>query len=234
MSLSIDPRDLAAGMPRYGGLLFDEKRMTLTLSREACDCTCADCEARVEAAEATSPAYTEPLPGCEGTPRDPVYGYGYMRNRHLGVYLRDGTFVSQHEDMGSALAAMVRVNDAAGWKFPDLPAHDITVPAVFSVCPLCGGKGSHVNPSIDAGGITSDDEFWGDDEDPMTGESCYMRGDYDVECYECHGKRVVPVPDERARAKNPNVKIVEDHLAESAMDRRNDALEAAYETRMGC
>ena len=59
-------------------------------------------------------------------------------------------------------------------------------PAHNEVCGLCAGKGSHVNPSIDAEGISSE-EF---DEDPGFRED-YFRGVYDVSCYECGGKRVV-------------------------------------------
>lgn len=59
----------------------------------------------------------------------------------------------------------------------------------YQVCPLCDGKGKHVNPSIDAHGITSDEwSEWSyeDRED-------YMSGVYDVVCYECGEKRVVPL-----------------------------------------
>jgi hypothetical protein len=55
----------------------------------------------------------------------------------------------------------------------------------YKVCETCNGKGSHVNPSIDASGITADDMYDMDME-------AYMDGDYDVECYGCFGKRVVP------------------------------------------
>lgn len=68
------------------------------------------------------------------------------------------------------------------------PADDeFSVPFKWAVCPTCNGKGSHVNPSVDCGGLTASDF----EEDPDFGES-YMRGDYDVTCSECGGKRVVP------------------------------------------
>lgn len=57
----------------------------------------------------------------------------------------------------------------------------------FAVCPTCRGKGTHVNPSIDAHGITSEEmDDLGDDfrED-------YISGHYDVLCAECNGLRVV-------------------------------------------
>lgn len=60
----------------------------------------------------------------------------------------------------------------------------------FHVCPTCKGAGSYVNPSIDAGGITTQDmhelgeEFFDD----------YRSGKYNIQCAHCNGKRVVPVP----------------------------------------
>lgn len=62
------------------------------------------------------------------------------------------------------------------------------VPFVYEVCETCHGKGKHVNPSIDSGGLTREDF----DNDPDFAED-YWSGAHDVECYECHGKRVVPV-----------------------------------------
>jgi len=59
----------------------------------------------------------------------------------------------------------------------------------YAVCELCNGKGSHVNPSIDCGGLTREDF----DEDPDFAEG-YFDGMYDVPCYMCNGRRVVPVP----------------------------------------
>jgi hypothetical protein len=64
---------------------------------------------------------------------------------------------------------------------------DEWVPFTYGVCPTCRGKGKHVNPGIDAGGISAEDfandySFYED----------YMAGTYDVTCNQCHGKRVVP------------------------------------------
>jgi hypothetical protein len=64
------------------------------------------------------------------------------------------------------------------WKFP----------AKFEVCPTCQGKGTHVNPSIDAGGITESEWSDWDYEERET----YLSGGYDVDCYGCRGQRVVP------------------------------------------
>jgi hypothetical protein len=67
-----------------------------------------------------------------------------------------------------------------------------TIPFHWAVCDVCGGRGTHVNPSIDAGGIGDDDEFWMDDVDEETGESRYFSGAYDVPCYTCGGRTTVP------------------------------------------
>lgn len=66
---------------------------------------------------------------------------------------------------------------------------EIEVKFVWEVCPTCNGKGTHVNPSIDCNGLTAEDFA----DDPDFAES-YIRGDYDVACYDCGGKRVIPVP----------------------------------------
>lgn len=58
----------------------------------------------------------------------------------------------------------------------------------YEVCPTCQGRGKHVNPSIDASGLSSED--FAEDPDFATD---YLSGLYDVSCYECGGKRVVPV-----------------------------------------
>lgn len=61
------------------------------------------------------------------------------------------------------------------------------IPFRWGVCPTCDGKGSHVNPSIDANGLTAEDFY----DDPDFAED-YSSGLYDVPCYECGGRRVVP------------------------------------------
>ena len=66
----------------------------------------------------------------------------------------------------------------------------------WDVCPTCKGNGKHVNPSIDASGLTSEDF----NDDPDFAED-YRSGMYDVTCYECHGKRVVPIDDDPEATK---------------------------------
>ena len=60
-------------------------------------------------------------------------------------------------------------------------------PVNFGVCPLCEGRGSHVNPSIDAHGISAEELY-----DDLEFAEDYFSGIYDVSCYECKGLRVVP------------------------------------------
>ena len=65
----------------------------------------------------------------------------------------------------------------------------------FAVCSTCRGRGSHVNPSIDSHGITTDEmdelgeDFFRD----------YREGVYDIVCRSCEGQRVVPVPEDPAQ-----------------------------------
>lgn len=63
-----------------------------------------------------------------------------------------------------------------------------TVPIKFEVCPTCDGRGKHANPSVDCNGLSADDFA----EDPDFAED-YVSGRYDVSCYECGGRNVVPV-----------------------------------------
>ncbi len=109
----------------------------------------------------------------------------------------------------------------------------VVFPAKFVACTLCEGKGKHVNPSIDAGGISTDDEFWADDQDDDAEEdeesSRYARGDYDVTCYACKGARVVPVIDTDA-ADATRVAAYEEKLEDDA----EYEAECRAERRMGC
>ncbi len=105
----------------------------------------------------------------------------------------------------------------------------VKLPFRFVTCDLCSGRGTHVNPSIDAGGITgeqfADDPDFADD---------YRGGVYDVTCYECGGKRVVPELDD-----GPTGKMTEEQTKQAAAfwrqeaDREDDLAEERAERRMG-
>lgn len=87
----------------------------------------------------------------------------------------------------------------------------------FVVCPVCDGRGSHVNPAVDSHGLSADDFA----DDPDFAES-YFAGVYDVRCAGCAGRRVVPEPDDesdREHAREAQREHVE-YLAEIAAERR--------------
>ena len=100
---------------------------------------------------------------------------------------------------------------------------DIKLLCKWGVCPTCEGNGSHVNPSIDAGGISSEDFY----DDPDFAEA-YFGGAYNQTCNECNGRRVVPEVD---RENNPEEMIerYDNHLQFEA----EYAAEVAAERRMG-
>lgn len=103
-----------------------------------------------------------------------------------------------HRDMLAALgngrgsfdpARMTLTIEACGEDGDGDYTETITVPAVYAVCPSCEGRGSYVNPSIDAHGISAEEMH----EDPDFADD-YMSGTYDVTCRDCNGARVVPEP----------------------------------------
>ena len=104
---------------------------------------------------------------------------------------------------------------------------DVEFPFKWEVCPLCNGKGSHVNPSIDCNGLTAEDFY----EDPDLAED-YFSGMYDQQCNQCHGRTTVPVIDEDRCNKEQKEWL--------AMLRENQKADAEYqqicawERRMGC
>jgi hypothetical protein len=65
----------------------------------------------------------------------------------------------------------------------------VTTTSKYRVCPRCEGEGSVVNPVLSV--WTESDRY----DDPEGFESM-LRGDYDVACPECGGKRVVTEQDE--------------------------------------
>ncbi len=96
------------------------------------------------------------------------------------------------------------------------------VPAQHEVCPVCSGKGTHVNPSIDSHGIGAEEMY----EDPDFAEE-YFGGAYDVECNECAGQRVVLVPKD---SNHPGAVALE----RARQNEYEYAAECEAERRMGC
>ena len=101
------------------------------------------------------------------------------------------------------------------------------MPVKYEVCGTCDGRGSHVNPSIDCNGLTSDDFY----DDPDF-ESDYFSGRYDVTCYECGGKRVTPVVD-KSRLDDRQKEVLHE-IEENARYEAEYEAEVAAERRMGC
>lgn len=67
--------------------------------------------------------------------------------------------------------------------------YEVTIPALREKCDRCDGVGTHDPPEF-SGGVSSDDFA----EDPDFAEM-YMARVYDVPCEQCHGERIVLVPD---------------------------------------
>ena len=101
---------------------------------------------------------------------------------------------------------------------------EVTLPVRYEVCDLCDGKGSHVNPSIDCGGLTAEDF----DEDPGFAEA-YFNGGYDQPCNQCGGRRVVPVVDSGSCDPETLARFNDHMNLEAEM-----AAEDAYNRRWGC
>jgi len=104
-------------------------------------------------------------------------------------------------------------------------AIDIKVPTKFCVCGVCQGRGKVVNPSIDAGGLTSEDlRDWEEGE-----IESYWSGGYDVQCPACKGQRVEAAPD-WDRVSPEDAKIIR----EWEEDEEDYARTCAMERAMGC
>lgn len=104
-----------------------------------------------------------------------------------------------------------------------LEDEEIELPMHWEVCPVCEGEGHHVNPAIDAGGLS---EEMMDDEEFLDG---YQSGVYDVPCNRCEGKRVVPGVDWDALPPEHR-KAYEAQLRADWEDEQ----ERLSEIRMGC
>ena len=64
------------------------------------------------------------------------------------------------------------------------------LPIKWGVCPVCEGRGKHVNPSIDCGGIGP--EAFAEDPDFAAD---YFGGTYDQTCNRCNGRTTIQVVD---------------------------------------
>jgi hypothetical protein len=83
-------------------------------------------------------------------------------------------------------------NEVREWKrfVEEMDIYEDQIPTHVIVCPVCNGKGTHVNPAIDSYGLTREDF----NQDPDF-EDDYRSGVYDVRCYTCEGRNVVDAVD---------------------------------------
>lgn len=65
---------------------------------------------------------------------------------------------------------------------------EIEVPFDWTVCSLCEGDGTVTDPNVDAGGISAREMARRDPEFRRS----YERGDHDISCPLCEGRRVEP------------------------------------------
>ena len=98
------------------------------------------------------------------------------------------------------------------------------IPTRWEVCPVCDGKGSHVNPSIDCNGLTGEDFA----EDPDFAED-YFSGRYDQPCNRCGGRTTVRVVNRDACEARLLALFDADIEAEWEME-----MERLAEIRAGC
>lgn len=133
-------------------------------------------------------------------------------------YIMDDPFAGYEDEMEAVNKVIIELTNDNGY---------IELPCIFDVCGLCDGKGHHVNPNVDAHGITQDE--WQDwDCEEIEG---YFNGRYDVVCYECGGNRVVPRIDKRHLTENQ--KIFVEHLEKQIKDQAQDARDQYREWQMG-
>lgn len=100
------------------------------------------------------------------------------------------------------------------------------LPHRWKVCDLCRGRGTHVNPSIDSGGISA--EMFHDDPDFYAD---YRSGVFDQQCNQCAGRTTVPVADVSRCTWAQKRRLVE--LRQDTQDRAEYDAESAAERAMG-
>lgn len=86
---------------------------------------------------------------------------------------RDLAFLTDHRNCEPDTAPVLYLEDGSEYQLPTR----------WVVCPVCNGEGSHVNPAIDAHGLSAEDFA----EDPDFAED-YMAGAYDQPCNRCQGR----------------------------------------------
>lgn len=163
----------------------------------------------------------------EGPLNAHVSTYGFLTPEEAMKCYRDGK-------------AMMRFAGSVGmyWTYPVKrvlsPRNPVVIDLVFEdqsfaqmlcdgkkeICSRCDGEGKHVNPNIDHNGLSeeqlADDDF----------RASYFGGQYDVQCEECRGNKIVltpeleGLPDNIRDAYNRAVKQKDEAEAEYMAERR--------------
>lgn len=96
----------------------------------------------------------------------------------------------------------------------------------WMICPICRGEGSHVNPNIDAHGLTAEDF---NDRDF---QESYHRGDYDVQCKTCNGSGKILKAEWKSKRERL-AKAAEDRRLAAREDGDYEAYRVAHDWRYG-
>jgi len=91
--------------------------------------------------------------------------------------MSDLNFYNDQRNCAAAKAPILFLDDGS----------EIELPTIWEVCPVCNGKGTHINPAIDCDGLTADD--FAEDSDFLDD---YFSGVYDQSCNKCQGRTTVP------------------------------------------
>lgn len=129
----------------------------------------------------------------------------------------DLNYLQDARNQPAAAATVYIVNE-------DGSESEVDLPMKWGVCSVCEGEGKHVNPSIDAGGLSSEDFC----DDYEFGQD-YMDGVYDVTCYRCKGRTTEAVVDYDAMSPE----LAEAYRAQQQAEAECRAEELA-ELRAGC
>ena len=112
---------------------------------------------------------------CDKEVEGEIIGLFYEGSREEFINQDWGIFKDKMAKVIESLPEDIPFNEAIISKYDAIPHKQEN-------CWQCDGKGTMVNPSIDAGGLTCDDFY----EDPDF-EEAYFSGRFDVSCSACNG-----------------------------------------------
>jgi hypothetical protein len=104
----------------------------------------------------------------------------------------------------------------------------INAPVHLSICPMCEGDGTVVDPKIDSSGWSREDL----DQDPEF-EAAYYAGAYDVECPNCKNKKLMATVNLNQVHEASELHIVLTAIKNAEKERYQLAQERANELKWG-